>query len=296
MLKRLAFALIGASLLASCSTSSEPSRAMSPADISETHSVFTDSFTQRHMSLRLLLTDAVLLGDATNGGNAHEYMIQFDRDTKESIIKEKGTNQLIYQGKAFRMGNVWLLEHALADGSYKLSALQVRNNLVSGWGNEEAQWKLLDDMVENNAEYQDMIAEKDGDRWMLKADTARLGGLFEQILKKTGTSAQVMAMGSGQNRKTLGVQGDAEEEEDRSTLIRKLEPNPATNYTELDLNRTGNFKIEIVNSSGSPVYEAGLSDDELVIDCSEMDNGKYTVKVKDAEGTVLEARDLTVSR
>ncbi|MFT4678031.1 MAG: hypothetical protein ACI84C_001472 [Flavobacteriales bacterium] len=252
---------------------------------------FQGDIGQRHASLRLLLSEQFQLAPESNPSDVSTYSVDFDRTTKESTIINRNSKDTVYCGKASRNGGLWLMEYDQGNGSYFIGALKVKNNHLVGWGQVTEQMKIIEDQVKDGT-LQYLIASRSGANNTLSASQKILTPIFEDILGLLKNETLLIGVGKNQ-----AGGNDSGEEEDMGTFIRKVHPNPADKYFEIDLRSTGDFIVQVIDIEGIIAAESSMTSNEMSIDCSAFAEGDYNVVIRNAsDKKELGSKMLTVSR
>ncbi len=264
MFKNLLFVATLSLILSSCSTPEA-----SPMG-------FQGEMSERYVSLRLLLSEQFQLASEGNPSEVSSYVVDFDRESKKSTILEESTKDTIFHGRASRNGGLWFLEYDQGNGTFWVGALKADANHLLGWGKVKEQMQTIEAKVKDGS-LQYLVASRSGADNILAADQKILTPVYNEILDASAKETIIVRIGKGQGG------NDKVEEEDLTSFIRKVHPNPADTYFEVDLRSTGNYILQVVDIQGTIVHEAPMTTKELSVDCTQFAVGSYNVVIRNAE-------------
>lgn len=251
---------------------------------------FQGDMGQRYASLRLLLSEQFQTAPESNPTDVSTYRVDFDRETMKSTIINVNSNDTLYSGKASRSGGLWLMEYDQGNGTYLLGAMKVENNHLVGWGQVNEQMQIIEDRVQDGT-LQHLKASRSGKGNTLAASQEVLIPIFDEILGSLKNETILVHVGKNQ-----AGGNDPVEEEDMKSFIRKVHPNPADKYFEIDLRNAGDFTVQVIDIEGNIAAESSMTSNEMSIDCSAFAEGDYNVVIRNtADQKELGSKMLTVS-
>jgi hypothetical protein len=264
MFKNLLFVATLGLILSSCSTPEA-----SPMG-------FQGEMSQRYVSLRLLLSEQFQLAPESNPTAVSSYRVDFDRVSTKSTIIDENSADTIYHGRASRNGGLWFLEYDQGNGTFLVGALKAEANHLLGWGQVKEQMQTIESKVKDGS-LQYLIASRSGADNILAADQKILTPVYNEIVDASKKETVIVRIGKGQGG------NDNVEEEDLTSFIRKVHPNPADKYFEVDLRSAGNYIVQVVDIQGTIVHESSMTTKEMSIDCTQFVAGSYNVVIRNAE-------------